>query len=179
MKLKIYMVVLLIIFIFVLSSFLASISLFNQKNYARNTVTEIVFTQDQLNVLNTEFSVSTTEVAYCLYGSINNEVAYVTIMKKADITDSYMDEDSMGITIKNCESDKIAFVYFTKSLFNIHDIIGVIHNHPNGVCKMSPKDIYSFGTLSYPTNSIICGIDDIATWTPDDLIEPITISLAR
>lgn len=119
--------------------------------FAVQPVTKVIISQQLRTELNEGFANTPDhEFALCLKGKIEGSVANITEWEDAEIIE--MSEDGNEIKA-SCP-------------FNI---IGTIHNHNNGVCAMSPQDVYTFGKSRTSIIGVICGEDTIAFYSCDSL----------
>lgn len=96
------------------------------------------------------------EFAFCLKGKIQDGVAMVNSYEEAEVV-SYGD-----------------LTLHAKCPLNI---IGTIHNHNEGICSLSPQDVYTFGKSDHEIIGIICGQDNVYFYTSNNLNQGINIEI--
>lgn len=102
------------------------------------------------------------EQALCVYGTISGDTARIT---DAIITASKPTEK--GIMFRSC--DNKYYQVWLRYIVGSSNLLGVVHNHPNKVCSMSDKDIYTFGNANWRLAGIICDENTIAFYNPKEL----------
>jgi len=122
-------------------------------------VESVTLTQSQVDFLNNEFikANSEREIGFCLNGKVenNNLIIEEILIPKETLTigDSF-------IAIK-CSLTAEA----------------IIHSHPNGDCSLSLRDAYTFGITRGVTDGIICGVNDIAFYSSNDLENSVEVNV--
>lgn len=123
--------------------------------------------QEMMDRLNDGYAKSTHEFSLCVEGNLEGDTLKVTDWYDAEIISSTEDE----ILTKDCERNVFKRVFMTS------DVVGTIHNHPNGVCRYSEMDYYSFGSNNHLVGGVICGYNSLVIYTPKNLITSINVNI--
>lgn len=142
----------------IIISAIFTIALFVVMNSPKEETSPIIrrinLSQPFINELNSRFSISQEEFAYCLEGYITNDTIIVSIWKNPEIINASSSEISI-----ECGKESI----------------GTIHSHKNRLCTLSPQDIYTFGKSKHKIIGVICSVDNIVFYTPESLIKSIEV----
>lgn len=114
-----------------------------------------------------------SEELLCLYGRIDKGTAIINRVVFAPVL--YYDvpiPGDIGVVASRCKEPVFPFSLFVKS-----DLLGTLHNHPNGVCNLGEFDLYSFGASHNKLAGIVCGVDSIVFYTPNDVTSSVEVVL--
>jgi len=87
------------------------------------------------------FNKNENEFAVCLYGTLEDDDIIITRVEQSEAIESSPEH----IILKRCSKT--------------NELIGQLHSHPNpnGVCRQSALDIYSFGAAGTLLDGVMCG----------------------
>jgi proteasome lid subunit RPN8/RPN11 len=94
------------------------------------------------------------EVSSCLIGQLIQNAYIIT---KA-VQNPAISQTPTSITITQCREQ---------------NVLGNVHTHPSGACALSLKDAYSFAQTQNNITGVICGPNQFAFFTPQQLNTPI------
>ena len=115
----------------------------------------VVFINSDINeVLVNQYINFDTEFIYCVYGTQNENDTYITKIQMAEIYESSPIHVQFN---EECPKNPKGTI-----------LLGTIHNHKGGLCKLSRADVYTFGFRHSKDKimGVICGVDEYGFFTP-------------
>lgn len=114
--------------------------------------------ENYVQIWNDRYKSERTEFLYCLYGVMDDDKFVITDMRTTDIL-SYSES---SISYIPCEKNR--------------HYLGNIHSHPQPSnryekvsCRLSQRDIFTFGKERQALTGVICGENEIAIYGINDL----------
>ena len=116
---------------------------------------EIVFDSGVADYLNSMLD-NKFELSACLIGESWNNGYYITKAIENPISSNGPDFVKIA---KQCDEK---------------NVLGNVHTHPNGDCRLSLADAYAFGDTENKITGVVCGVNDFAIYEPEKLYSRMT-----
>lgn len=124
--------------------------------FQKSIVEKVVLSSDDVNKLTHGWDGA--EYVWCLNGAVVNGTTLIV-------------DDIMPAEIIRTNSDEVSFAPCRG-----RRVVGTIHNHNSGVCRLSSVDIYTFGRNNdYLVEGLACGSRKLVFFSPMSLDEPIIL----